>query len=128
MQRTDIQQFKCRKCSTLLFTSEQIVNHGLRQVKNVLQPAGPPKFIKVRGGGGNLNYRSNTMSEATNDIASEAKGTVKSCQVCYLSAPGKLVKSEENAIADYVCPNMDCRQLIATHYSDHTCSSCSMFV
>jgi len=63
-----------------------------------------------------------------NNTAIEVKGLSKSCQVCYLSDPGKLVKREETALADYVCPNLDCGQVIASHYSDHTCSSCSMFV
>ena len=47
------------------------------------------------------------------------------CQVCYLQAPGKLVLNDQN---DYVCPNLACSSLIATHYTDHTCSSCTQFV
>ena len=45
--------------------------------------------------------------------------------MCYLHAPGKLLQNEE---LDFICPNRSCGQLIALHYSDHTCGSCAQFV
>ena len=47
------------------------------------------------------------------------------CQVCYLHAPGKLIRNETR---DLVCPNSSCGLLIGTNYTDHTCSSCSQFL
>ena len=35
MQRPESLQFMCKRCSSVLFTSEQIVSHGLRSVKAV---------------------------------------------------------------------------------------------
>mmetsp|Transcript_4837 Transcript_4837/g.6395 ORF Transcript_4837/g.6395 Transcript_4837/m.6395 type:complete len:134 (-) Transcript_4837:943-1344(-) len=49
MQRPEILQFLCKKCSTMLFTSEQVVSHGLRSVKTVQGRRNPPKFIKMTG-------------------------------------------------------------------------------